>query len=200
MARRTFFSFHYQPDIWRVMNVRNSWVIKPEDQVPDGFLDSSVFEASRRESPDALKKFLREGLNNSSVTCVLVGAQTSERRWVRYEIVRSIIKGNGLLSVDIHDLKNEDGQTTYKGNDPLTRVGLYKTDNGIYFAEIKDGKWVKYEDYTQSIAASDLWFAPPTSTTVVPLSKHCLRYDFVQQDGRNNIGGWIETAAKAAGR
>ena len=27
MARRAFFSFHYQNDIWRVWNVRNSWVV-----------------------------------------------------------------------------------------------------------------------------------------------------------------------------
>jgi hypothetical protein len=200
MARRTFFSFHYQPDIWRVMNVRNSWVVKADEQISDGFLDSSVFEASKKESSDALKKFLREGLNNSSVTCVLVGAETGERRWVRYEIVRSVIKGNGLLSVDIHDVKNKDGKTTTQGVDPLRQIGLYKTDAGIYFAELKDNKWVKYEDYTLPIAASDLWFDPPTSTTVVPISKHCMRYDFVQQNGRDNIGGWIETAAKLAGR
>ncbi|WP_370664101.1 TIR domain-containing protein [Massilia rubra] len=72
----------------------------------DGFLDGSVFESSKRESADALKRFLREGLKNSSVTCVLVGAQTSERRWVRFEIAQSILKGNGLLSVDIHLVEN----------------------------------------------------------------------------------------------
>ena len=50
MARRTFFSFHYTPDVWRVNIVKNSWVVKPADQIADGFLDSSVFEASKRES------------------------------------------------------------------------------------------------------------------------------------------------------
>lgn len=105
MSRRTFFSFHYQPDNWRVWNVRNSWVVKPTEQISDGFFDASIFEKSKRESPDALKRFLRDGLNNSSVTCVLVGEETYARRWVRYEIVRSILKGNGLLSVEIHDIK-----------------------------------------------------------------------------------------------
>ena len=66
MARRTFFSFHYKPDIWRAMNVRNSWVVT-DDQADRGFFDSSVFEATRRESEDALKRFLREGLANTSV-------------------------------------------------------------------------------------------------------------------------------------
>lgn len=200
MARRTFFSFHYQPDIWRVMNVRNSWVVSDKEQISDGFLDASVFEASKRESPDALKRFLREGLKNSSVTCVLVGTQTSKRRWVRYEIVQSILKGNGLLSVDIHNVKNMDSETAAKGVDPLMRVGLYKTDTGIFFAEEQDGKWVKYADYSIAVTASSLWFAPPKDNNVVPLSTHCMRYDFANQNGRQNIGGWIETAAQLAGR
>lgn len=52
MARRTFFSFHYTPDVWRAWNVRNCWVVKSEDQIPEGFFDSSVFEASLKESED----------------------------------------------------------------------------------------------------------------------------------------------------
>ena len=83
MARRTFFSFHYKPDVTRAWVVRNSWVTKVAQGERDdaGFFDSSVFEANQRESDEALKRFLREGLNNTTVTCVLVGAQTSLRRW-----------------------------------------------------------------------------------------------------------------------
>lgn len=200
MTRRTFFSFHYEPDVWRVWNVRNSWVINDREQIPDGLLDASVFEVSKRESPEALKRILREGLKNSSVTCVLVGAETSLRRWVRYEIVHSIIKGNGLLSVDIYEVRDRSGLTSSKGTNPLDQIGLYKTDTGIYFAEASQGKWVKYGDYSLAIPASNLWFPAPTSTTVVPLSTHCMQYDFIKQNGRQNIRGWIETAAQLAGR
>lgn len=200
MARRTFFSFHYTPDVWRVNIVKKSWVVKPADQIADGFLDSSVFEASKRESPDELKRFLRNGLKNSSVTCVLIGTNSHERRWVRYEIIQSILKGNGLLSVDIHNLADMNEETSAKGVDPLTQIGLYKSDSGIYFAEKKDGKWVRYADYQSALNPSDLWFTAPTSNTVVPLSKHCSRYDFVEQNGHKNIGGWIELAAVEAGR
>ncbi|MFB0705714.1 hypothetical protein AB9H16_29980, partial [Pseudomonas protegens] len=79
-------------------------------------------------------------------------------------------------------------------------VGLYLSNGKILFAEVKGGKWVKYEDYTVAIPAADLWFDAPTSNTVVPLSKHCIRYDFDAQNGRANIAGWIETAAGLAGR
>ncbi len=200
MARRTFFSFHYGEDVWRAWNVRNSWVVRPQDQIDRGFFDNSVFEATKKESDNSLKNFLRDGLDNTSVTCVLTGKYTWQRRWVRYEIVRSIVKGNGVLTVDIHGIKNKLGQLGEKGADPLAQIGLYKSSNGIYFAEWKSGKWVKYEDYTLAMPASDLWFDPPTSDAVVQLSSHCMRYDFSAQNGRENIGGWIETAAGLAGR
>ncbi len=199
MARRTFFSFHYKPDIWRAMNVRNSWVVT-DDQADRGFFDSSVFEATRRESEDALKRFLREGLANTSVTCVLTGSQTWQRRWVRYEIARSVIKGNGLLTVHIHGIENQQKKTATKGADPLSNIGLYKAKGKILLAEWNGKKWVRYADYTRSIPEGDLWFSAPTSTTVVGLSAHCGSYDFVANGGRTNIGKWIEQAATAAGR
>ena len=199
MARRTFFSFHYQEDVWRVWNVRKCWATG-KDREADGFFDGSVFEASKRESDEALKNFLRDGLKNTSVTCVLAGQHTAARRWIRYEIVRSVLKGNGLLTVDIHGLRNDKQVLGLKGTNPLDQVGLYLSNGKILFAEVKGGKWVKYEDYTVAIPAADLWFDAPTSNTVVPLSKHCIRYDFDAQNGRANIAGWIETAAGLAGR
>lgn len=199
MARRTFFSFHYQPDCWRAWNVRNSWVVT-SDREDRGFFDGSVFEAKKRESDEALKNFLRDGLNNTSVTCVLAGTNTASRRWVRYEIARSVIRGNGLLTVDIHGVQNKDKETSTKGADPLSVIGVYKTDSGIFLAELVNGKWVKYKDYSLAVPSKDLWFAAPTTNTVVPLSQHCNRYDFTNGDGRKNLGSWIEAAAKQAGR
>ncbi|RYH28479.1 MAG: hypothetical protein EON54_23325 [Alcaligenaceae bacterium] len=200
MARRTFFSFHYTPDVWRAMNVRKSWEFLPGRQDADGFFDASVFEASQRESEESLKRFLREGLKNSSVTCVLAGTMTSERKWVRYEIAQSVLKGNGLVAVDIHNVKNKDGHTSNRGDDPLAKMGLYKADGAVFLAELQGTKWVKYQDYSLAIPTSVLWFPPPTSNTVVKLSDHCMRYDFIRDDGRSSIGDWLEEAASLAGR
>lgn len=199
MARRTFFSFHYQPDSWRAWNVRNSWVVK-DDKESVGFFDGSVFEATQKTGDENLKRFLREGLQNTSVTCVLSGTNTWRRRWVRYEIARSLLKGNGILTVDIHDVQASDKTVSEKGADPLSAIGLYRANSKVYFAEWRDGQWKKYADYSDAIDEPDLWFNAPTSDTVVALSSHCLRYDFIAQNGRSNLGGWIETAAGLAGR
>jgi hypothetical protein len=118
----------------------------------------------------------------------------------QYEIARSILKGNGLMTVFIHGAQNQAKEVTEKGANPLAQIGLYKVDDGIFFAEWSGGKWAKYADYTLAIAESDLWFAAPTSNNVDQLSNHRMSYDFTAQNGRENIGGWIETAAGLAGR
>ncbi|NKL39164.1 TIR domain-containing protein [Rhizobium sophorae] len=200
MARYTFFSFHYSPDIWRAQNVRNSWVALPGDEIDRGFFDASVFEAKRRVSPDILKNFLRDALDGTSVTCVLAGSETYRRRWVRYEIARSVVRGNGILTVHIQGLKNSKGLTSVKGPNPLDCLGVYSANGTIFLAEWEGTKWVKYADYASPIPKSDLWFRAPTTNTVTQLSEHCLAYDFTAQRGRENIGGWIETAAGQAGR
>src|SRR4051812_32149679 len=130
MARRTFFSFHYQPDVWRAWNVRNCWVVRPDDQQSNGFFDSSVFESFKRTGDEQLKTFLRNGLDNTSVTCVLAGSNTWQRRWVRYEIAQSVLKRNGLLTIDIHGVRNQQGELAVQGADPLAQMGVYRTDTG----------------------------------------------------------------------
>jgi hypothetical protein len=64
-ARRTFFSFHYQPDNQRAQVVKQSWLTKP-DREAAGFFDSSAFETKKRTS-DALKAFLNEQLYQRAV-------------------------------------------------------------------------------------------------------------------------------------
>jgi hypothetical protein len=159
-----------------------------------------VFEASRKLGETTLKNFLRDGMDNTSVTCVLTGTDTWKRRWVRYEIARSVIRQNGLLTIHIHGVKNKSGEVAIQGADPLAQMGVYKADNQILLAEWKDDKWVKYDDYTLAIPEGSLWFTAPTNASVVQLSSHCMSYDFIAQDGRKNIAGWIETAAGQAGR
>jgi hypothetical protein len=121
VARRTFFSFHYRPDVTRAWVVRNSWVTKVAqgEREDAGFFDNSVFEAKQRESDDVLKRFLLEGLKTTTVTCVLVGTETTLRRWVRYEIFRSFIRGNGLLAIRIDSIAGLDKKTCVAGPNPF---------------------------------------------------------------------------------
>ncbi len=60
MARRVFFSFHYQRDIWRINQIRN---IPNITGVPAaGFADASLWEASRKQGDAAIKKLIDDAL------------------------------------------------------------------------------------------------------------------------------------------
>jgi hypothetical protein len=139
MARRVFFSFHYQRDLWRANVVRNSAVV--EGTAAAGFSDSSLWEKAKKEGDAAIQRLINGGLNGTSVTVVLIGAQTASRRWVTYEIEKSIERGNGLLGVRIHSIKDRGGQTDSAG---LIPPALERARAPIYMYEYgKLGDWVE---------------------------------------------------------
>jgi len=88
VARSVFTSFHYQRDIFRVNVVRNSYLCKGGYNVA-GYWDHSLWEATKSRGEDALKKLIQSGLDGTTVTAVLAGAETASRYWVQYELIES---------------------------------------------------------------------------------------------------------------
>lgn len=139
MARRVFFSFHYQRDIWRVNVVRNANIV--EGCAAAGFQDASLWEEAKKKGDAAIKKLIDDGLKNTTVTVVLIGTQTAQRDYVEYEIAQSVARGNGLLGVHIHLIKDADGKTCTKGAVP---AGLTKAKASVYeWDRDKFGAWVE---------------------------------------------------------
>lgn len=139
MARRVFFSFHYQRDLWRVNVVRNSGAI--EGVSAAGFYDGSLWEQAIKNGEDAVKSLIDNGLNGTTVTVVLIGAETANRKYVSYEIEKSIARKNGILGILINKIKDKDGRTDSLGSIPaaLTKAGapVYTWEYG------KLGEWVE---------------------------------------------------------
>ena len=102
MARKVFFSFHYENDINRAMIVRNSWVTQGVEKA--GFIDKAEFEQVRRQGTKAIENWIDGQLVGTSVTVVLIGSETLERDFVQYEIRKSIEKGNAIIGVKINNI------------------------------------------------------------------------------------------------
>lgn len=126
--RRAFFSFQFDGDIMRVNNVRNAWKIyHPDSEANRSFRDSSLWEARKLESPEAIKNLIRVGVLYTSAVCVLAGSMTWDRRWVRYEIARAIIDGRGLLTVHLNNIKHHRTKGVHpRGLNPLAHMGVAK--------------------------------------------------------------------------
>ena len=97
MARRVYFSFHYEQDIWRANVVRNHWVTKGYGET--GVLDASLWEEAKTKGDAAVKKLIDQGLNNTSVTCFLIGEHTYSRKWCKYELKESLADKKGILGI-----------------------------------------------------------------------------------------------------
>ncbi len=122
MAHRAFFSFHYESDVTRASVVRNSEALKNR---PSEFIDASLWEEAKKKGDKAVQKLIDDALVGTTVTVVLIGSETSTRRWVNYEIDESEKRANGLLGVYIHRIKDLDGDNASKGKNPLP--SKYKT-------------------------------------------------------------------------
>ncbi len=125
--RRTFFSFEYG-DVTRAMVVRNSWVT--QERVARGFIDAAEFESLKKQGDQAVKNWIDDQLDNTSVTVVLVGASTCTSKWVDYEIQASAARGNGLLGVDISKIKDMAGSTTERCGKLPDGYPFYLWNNG----------------------------------------------------------------------
>lgn len=112
MAHKTFFSFHYERDVQRASVVRNSSQFK--NNITPEWIDASLWEATK-PSDAAIRTLIGNALDRTTVTAVLIGTNTVNRRWVQYEIEQSISRGNGLLGIYIHNIRGFNGITDARG-------------------------------------------------------------------------------------
>lgn len=188
MAKRVFFSFHYQDVIdFRVNVVRNHKLTKGNNA---GYFDASIWEDAKKTSDLALKRLINSELQNTSVTCVLVGTNTFERRWVDYEIMKSLEKGNEILAIHINGIVGKDGNKKKNGNNPLHYLGYSFINNGrtIKLHNYINGEWVDYTDL-------DGWNVNQVDEKyrgiVYRLSSEYSIYDWIADDGYTNFDAWI---------
>jgi hypothetical protein len=122
MARKAFYSFHYQPDNWRAATVRNIGAIEGNPPAKD-----NDWEGVTRGGDDAIKRWIAAQMTGRSCTVVLVGSETANRKWINYEIVKSWDENKGVVGIYIHGLKNSAGNTAAQGNNPFDSITLGTT-------------------------------------------------------------------------
>jgi len=193
MAKKVFFSFHYQDVIdFRANVVRQHWLTKP-DRESAGFFDASIWGNATLSGVASIKALINSGLDGTSTTCVLIGTGTAMRRWVRYEIMKSFRKGNTLLAVHINSIKGRDQLTKSQGVDPLTQLGVTYSSDGTSATlwEIADNRWQPYEEIGNSASYSIPAVAVQYRSKGFTFSQWYQTYDWVANDGYSNFAAWV---------
>ena len=211
MARQVFFSFDYDQDVRRVEQVRNCGVLDPQGE-KIRFFDAANRETLKQQGSTAIAKWIGEQMRGTSVTVVLFGACTHLSEWVNYEIKQSVEKGNGLLGIAIHGIKDpllvRHGHEGYSvpGRNPLDNVLVLDKDypygalKSVYASN-------QFQVPRQATAAEDAAASPEMKAQwyrneqqASSISRFYSTYDWVLDDGRDNIATWIEEAARKANR
>jgi hypothetical protein len=209
--RKAYFAFRFE-DIMRVNNVRRGWTKKhPDGPFNRSFYDSSIWEKSEACEPEALKALMRDAVVHTSAICVLVGTNTWQGRWVKYEIARAVVDGRGLFAVHINGINHHQRQAPdVNGYNPLRLMGIYHSKDGRYYLyEYKNvinplpgqlnWQWLPYEDFKSTVSLPQ-YIPAINQGWVMPLAAHTFEYDYDAHDGATNIGAWIDRAATAVGR
>ncbi len=120
MARKAFYSFHYDPDNWRASKVRNMGVVEKNP-----LASSNKWEEIKQEGDDAIERWINANQKGRSIVIVLIGAKTAGRKWVKYEIEKGWNDGRALLGIHIHNLEDRLGNQSSKGSNPF---GAFSVD------------------------------------------------------------------------
>jgi len=144
MAKRIFFSFHYERDNWRAGVVRNSDVTR-EDSI---FIDAVEWEEVKKKTKTEIESWIIEQMKGTSTTIVLIGKETSTREWVRFEILQSRKKNNSIIGIKIHNIKDKESKPDSEGNLDFGVIDIDDKGNDLCFEDLYPVyDWVEDDGY-----------------------------------------------------
>jgi hypothetical protein len=144
MAKRAFYTFHYRPDHWRASQVRNIGSLEGNSPTTD-----NEWESITRGGDDAIQNWIDEQMSGKSCVIVLIGTETSGRKWITYEIIKGWNEKKGVFGIHVHNLKDARQLQSVKGGNPFSHVSIGGS-NGPLLSTIVDVYDPPYFDSSQA--------------------------------------------------
>ncbi len=117
--RQVFYSFHFDNDVMRVQQIRNIGTI--EGNTPASVND---WEKLKQKGDSAVENWIDENMKYRSCVIVLVGLETANRKWVKYEIKKAWNDKKALLGIYIHNIKCPRNGTCSQGANPFAKFNI----------------------------------------------------------------------------
>lgn len=119
--RQVFFSFEYNKDAWRASQVRNMGKVDNSSTFSD-----NDWEEVKEKTDAKIREWIDNQMAKRSCLVVLIGATTSGRKWINYEIEKAYELNKGIVGIYIHGLKDKNGNQTTKGSNPFYNILIGK--------------------------------------------------------------------------
>ena len=94
------------------------------------------WEQITRGGDAAIQRWIDGQLSGKSCAVVLIGSATAGRKWIKHEIEKAWNDGKGVLGVYIHNLKDQTGQQSSRGQNPFDDFTM-KRDNAKLSSIVK---------------------------------------------------------------
>lgn len=126
MARRVFFSFHFDNDFWRTQQIRNMGVLEGQP-----LCTPNTWEEVKRKGSGAIEQWIADNMYGKSCVVVLVGSQTAKRPWVRHEIIKAWNDKKGVVGIRVDKLLDRHSQTSAAGENPFDAITFGNTSRKL---------------------------------------------------------------------
>lgn len=127
IKRQIFYSFHYSNDVMRVAQLRNIGAL--EDNKP---VSENDWEEVKKKSDAGIEKWIEENMKYRSCVVVMIGEETSNRKWVKHEIKKAWTEKKGVLGIYIHNINCPRNGKSKQGSNPFDNF----TIGGIKMSQI----------------------------------------------------------------
>jgi hypothetical protein len=198
-VRRVFLTFDYGADALSADQVRRSQEsLEPANEFV-GSVDAASWKEIERQGDDAIKRWILSNLEGTSVTAVIYGSKTWTHRWVRYAIVESVRRGNGLIALDLYAPKDPQTAASEIAVNPLSHVGFVidHTLELVHFYENHGEHWVRPRDSGEVMKLADFRYSftrDEASFRTIAVNER-----FAEPSAASSLPIWIERAIKLAG-
>lgn len=174
----------------RIRYVLNSGIVRPGDMVR---------VVPNRDSNGRFRKEIDAAIRNTSVTVVLSGKFTYQRRWMRYTITKSLSEGRAMLDIKSHLVDDGWDAQVPEGPNPFLylsfqikgpRFNLFQLD------PIFDTFWLPnnlLRDFPRSNVSYDL-----TGVKSALFSGLFEAYEWIEDDAVRNFPTWVQYATEIA--
>jgi hypothetical protein len=85
------------------------------------------WESITKGGDEKIERWILDQLDGKSCVIVLIGANTADRKWINYEIIKGWDGGKGVVGIYVHNLQNSNQEQSSKGGNPFANIGYAKT-------------------------------------------------------------------------
>ena len=147
---RIFYSFEYNKDYWRAVQIRNMGKVSA-----DFVFSDSDWKEVRVKTNAAIKEWIDEQIAMCDCVVVLIGSTTATRKWVLYEIEKAYELKKGLVGIYVNKITDRVGYQTGKGKNPfeyvLTRTGEKLSDYVVCYDSPRLGSQSVCKDIAEKL-------------------------------------------------